>query len=302
MQRLPLPDRCRAKRVCKMWNRILCDDSLWRHVDLTEYHLDLKAMWKLVRYSFLPCLLTLKIWGYAFADDGSEEKPSVSKALLRGLSTRCPNLQLLHLFEHKTSSISFEHLPASITCLEMVNNKWWPRWLKDKQMHLPKLEHLNLDESEHVSDLDLEDIAMFKNLKYLSLYRCCNIGSTGVTTIAENLSELEVLNIGHASVDDLAVYYIALHLKKLKELFLEKCRKLTDIALFSIAEGLLVLDTLDISFCEEITIIGLEFLIDTNLSLLIAKHAWYRYSEEDIQKFKRGFSEDFTLVSFKNRN
>ncbi|CAG5131130.1 unnamed protein product [Candidula unifasciata] len=297
MQYLPMRDRCRARRVCKEWYRILYDKCLGRHADLLEFPIDLKTMWKLVRYHFCQCLLTLKIRGFASADGSSNEKPSVSMALLRELTIRCPNLQLLNFTECKTSTVSVERLPPSITCLEMVNSRWQLRWLHGTQMYLPKLQYLNLDKTLCVDNYDLQDIAGFRNLKYLSLNNCYCIGSLGVRIIAVSLLDLEVLNLTCVSIDDLTVHYIALHLKKLKELCLCSCRSLTDRAVTSIAQGLPVLNKLDISYCPHITMRGLESLFFSKLSVLIIQHL-DKWSEEEIQNLRSGFPENFILEAF----
>ncbi|CAG5117233.1 unnamed protein product [Candidula unifasciata] len=269
MQYLPMKDRCRVRRVNKTWNRIIFDQSLWRHVDLLDYYLPLKTLWKIFRIYLSPCLLTLKMQGIVYAENSTREKSSLSEALLQELSARCPKLRLLHVQKCKISSISFEWLPSSITCLEMVDAFWQPRWMKDKQKHLPKLEHLTLDNSEMVSDCDLEDVAVWKDLKLLSLKGCERVGTAGVITISKHLSELEFLNISSTDIREVAVHYIAQHLKKLKELILARCTSVTDRAVAIIAAGLPVLNKLDISFCEFVTMRGLEPLFVNKQAVLI---------------------------------
>ncbi|CAG5117234.1 unnamed protein product [Candidula unifasciata] len=291
---LSLKDRCRSRRVCKNWNRILSDNSLWRHVDLLEYRLDLRTMWKIVRTHFSPCLSSIKIRGYTRADGRKKRKASLSDPMLKELAARCPNLQLLHLHDCRTNNISFACLPPSITCLQMVSSIWQPRWMKDKQNHLKKLEHLTLDNSVRVDAFDLEDIAFWKNLKRLSLMGCYRVGTSGVKTISDNLTELELLNLSGTHIDDLAVHHIAHHLKKLKQLYLARCISISNGALATIAEGLPLLKKLDISYCRYITMVGLESLFGIKLSVLIIG-GMDRLSEEDIQTLKRGFPEHFIL-------
>ena len=50
-------------RVCRRWRRIVLDKSLWHHVDLLPYQLDLRKMWKLVRAHLSDRLQTLRIRG-----------------------------------------------------------------------------------------------------------------------------------------------------------------------------------------------------------------------------------------------
>ncbi|CAG5117235.1 unnamed protein product [Candidula unifasciata] len=292
---LSMKDRCRSRRVCKNWSRVLSDNSLWRHVDLLEYRLELRTMWKIVRTHFSPCLLTMKIRGHVLAGDHKSWRAPLSDAMLKNLAARCPNLQLLHLHDCGTSNISFASLPPSITCLKIVSSFWQPRWMKDKQKHLAKLEHLTL-KSVQVDAYDLEDIAFWKSLKCLSLMGCYRLGTSGVKTIADHLTELELLNLSGTHIDDLAVHHIAACLTKLKELSLAKCPSVSNGALATIAEGLPVLNKLDISYCPRITMIGLESLFISKLSVLIVERL-KRLSETEIQTLKSGFPEDFILIA-----
>ena len=49
--------------TCKRWNRIANDRSLWKHVDLMAYELDLKKMWKMIRNHFSEVLLSIHLKG-----------------------------------------------------------------------------------------------------------------------------------------------------------------------------------------------------------------------------------------------
>ena len=51
-------------RVCTRFRRITCDNSLWRHVDLLPYRLNVGKTWKVMRSHLSDCLLTFKIRGF----------------------------------------------------------------------------------------------------------------------------------------------------------------------------------------------------------------------------------------------
>ncbi|CAG5117236.1 unnamed protein product [Candidula unifasciata] len=292
---LPIDNRCRVRRVCKTWNRIVSDNSLWRHVDLLEYRLDLRTMWKFVRTHFSPCLLTMKIQGYAQAGNHKRWRALLSDSMLKELAACCPNLWLLHLHDCRTNNLSFESLPPSITCLKIVSTIWRPRWIKDKQKHLAKLEHLTLDKSVRVDAYDLEDIAFWKNLKRLSLMGCSRIGKTHVETFAYNFTELELLNLSGTNINHSALHDIAHYLKKLKELYLAGIQSVNDEIVACIAEGLPVLNKLDLSYCEFVSLEGLESLCDSRLAVLIFKH-FPALSEKDVQGFRTSFPANFILI------
>jgi len=50
--------------VCKRWNTIAKDNSLWRYIDLTDTRLDLKKAWKCYRARLSECLISFKLKGY----------------------------------------------------------------------------------------------------------------------------------------------------------------------------------------------------------------------------------------------
>lgn len=216
--------------------------------------------------------------------------------MLKECAARCPNLQLLHINDCKTSNISFDSLPSSITHLEIVHTVWQPRWMKDKQMHLPNLEHLCLDMSVRVDDFDMEDIGAWKKLKYLSLSKCYRVGTAGISTVARNCSELQSLNLCGTNIKDQAVHDIAEYLPNLKELCIAKCITITDDSCFSIARELQGLKKLDISYCECVTMAGLKALFISKLTALTVVRLG-RLSEEEIHTLKSGFSENVILVA-----
>ena len=51
-------------RICRRWRRIASDRSLWKHVNLTAYELNLKKMWKIIRNHFSEVLLSLHLKGH----------------------------------------------------------------------------------------------------------------------------------------------------------------------------------------------------------------------------------------------
>ena len=51
-------------RVCRAWRRVVRDNSLWRHVNLIPYRLNLHKMWRVIRSHFSAVLLSLHFQGY----------------------------------------------------------------------------------------------------------------------------------------------------------------------------------------------------------------------------------------------
>ena len=69
--------------------------------------------------------------------------------------------------------------------------------------------------------------------------------------MAKNCPSLEVLDLSHSkNVDDGAIKVIAENLKRLQELYIAGCHKLTDLSLEAIVEFCKFIKVLDISYCS----------------------------------------------------
>ncbi|BFZ17166.1 hypothetical protein BsWGS_20205 [Bradybaena similaris] len=233
---------------------------------------------------------TLKIRGYYHIVGSNKGKRSLSDAVLKRIAARCPNLQVLHLEDYDTKKISFDSLPKSIVCLEMVECTLKSRLMTHKLKHLPKLEHLKLDICDWFSDSVMIDISAWRNLKHLFIggsgFQPTN---SGVITIANNLCELEYLYICFTIIDDYAVYHITQNLKKLKELCLVHCRMVTDNSVVKIATGLPLLNKLDMSHSCLVTMKGLKTLFGRNIRELIVV-GLTDLSQKEKQALRRRFA------------
>lgn len=94
-------------RVCRQWRRIVRDNTLWRHVDLLNYRLDLKKMWKLIRSHLSECLLSIKIKG--FLDTGEFIFSSQWFLICSPLHKLWPNLHTCSLMWLKTRLSAWCH-------------------------------------------------------------------------------------------------------------------------------------------------------------------------------------------------
>ena len=119
---------CLSGRVCRRWRRIARDNSLWRHVDLSPYGLDLKKMWKVIKSHFSECLHTLKLRGGL--DRNNRDKNTLSDAMLKDLNERCPNIKHISLYLCKLHNLEMG-LPASLSTIELNHCSWKPRWFEN---------------------------------------------------------------------------------------------------------------------------------------------------------------------------
>ncbi|GFN95148.1 F-box/lrr-repeat protein 12-like [Plakobranchus ocellatus] len=294
---LPVKDRCITGRVCKQWRRVVQDNSLWRHVDLLEYRLDLTKMWKVLRAHFSPCLLTMKIRGFAHAVGRKRKKVSISDAMLRELGNRCPNLWLLHLYDCNTDNLSVDSLPTSLHTLAVTHSTWQPRWLKDKQQYLMNLKSLDLSCSVRVDNFDLRDIAQLTNLSRLSINSCYRVKGSDIEIIVKNLPSLVSLDVSKTGIDQEGLHHISRHAQRLNELRVASCSSMCDSSLITLTLGLRELQELDISGCADLTLEGLKSLWSLKkLEKLILKEK-PRLPVDDLNCLKKGFSQNIDVVT-----
>ncbi|XP_076047587.1 uncharacterized protein LOC143029082 isoform X2 [Oratosquilla oratoria] len=122
-------------------------------------------------------------------------------------------------------------------------------------VNLIGLQELNLCGCVRVTDLTLIHALHLRELKYLNLSHCPQIGEAGLIMMAKQCPSLEVLllvEVGNTT--DGAILAIAHHLKRIKTLDLQRCVLLTNDALDSLGSGCPGLHYLDVSGCTNMTL------------------------------------------------
>ncbi|XP_006825615.1 F-box/LRR-repeat protein 12-like [Saccoglossus kowalevskii] len=227
-------DKCRVARVCKSWNRLINDKSLWQHVDLQNCRVNLRNVWKVVRNHLSTSLKSLKLRGFLNSVKNTE---CLSNAVLMDLKERCPNLKYLEVVEANFGALEVTSLPKSLATLVLRSCQLPMRWFKGMKEHnaLPELEYLDLTRCTRIAQFDLRDIAIRKHIKVLKLSNCYRINDTGVQHITEEFPDLEVLELNACDITDLSLHHISRHLKKLKMLNLSQCVSLSDSGVVSLS-------------------------------------------------------------------
>lgn len=107
----------RSGRVCKRWRRLVKDQRLWRHVDLTAWKgVTSRMLWALLR-QYLGCgLRSLRLRGLLLSARGGV---FLSEPWLKALSTKCPRLSRLYLLHADLRGLpSCQLLPPTLRVLE----------------------------------------------------------------------------------------------------------------------------------------------------------------------------------------
>ncbi|XP_064606850.1 F-box/LRR-repeat protein 12-like [Liolophura sinensis] len=265
---LPVKELCMAGRVCRRWRRVVRDNSLWRHVDLSSYSLNLQQMWKVIRTHFSPVLLSFQIKGYCPNSKTSgptrRKKQVLSSAMLRELKDRCPSIQTLCLYHCFTKNIDAVDLPSSLSTLVIKKSIWEPKWLELvlKKNTLPNLTHLDVSDCVRFDHIDLQQISTSGlNLQVLKMNGCYRIKEKGFTCLSHGMPTLKILELSDVNLTPLACHHIGRNLNQLKHINLQKNGGLTDDCLAAVISATTELEFLDISHCDRITNKGLQFLI-----------------------------------------
>ncbi|KAK6180564.1 hypothetical protein SNE40_012696 [Patella caerulea] len=284
---LPVKDLCLVGRVNRRCRRIVRDNTLWRHVDLTPYRLDMSKMWKVIRAHFSEVLISMKIRGFSKSAGPKNKKYSMSDAMLKDLCERCPNIKTLHLYQCNTDNLDCQKLPATLTALAIRSSVWQPRWFKlhNKPALLPLLKSLDVSGSARVDNFDIEDLNQWSNLEELKMNECYRVGQNGLTSISMNLTKLKNLELAGTMITELSMHHISRHLKLLEKLNLSRAVGLSDSCLDEISSGLTQLRYLNISGCSEVTCGGIKSLLSLKkLETLVLKNIMLSDTElKDIQ-------------------
>ncbi|ESP02459.1 hypothetical protein LOTGIDRAFT_84554, partial [Lottia gigantea] len=220
MSYLPVKDLSYICSVNRRWRRIVRDDSLWRHIDLSPYHLDLTRMWKVIRAHFSETLLTIKLKGFVKWGGPKYKKHTISNAMLDDLAKRCPNIKSILLYECNTDNLECTKLPITLKTLIIQDSIWRPGWFRtgnEVKPH-PNLKHLDLSGCSRIDNQDINDFIVWEDLEVLVLNRCYRVSEEGIVTIATHFPKLKQLELSGTMLGELAIHQISRNKSQLEHL------------------------------------------------------------------------------------
>nr|XP_043620459.1 F-box/LRR-repeat protein 3 [Erigeron canadensis] len=120
------------------------------------------------------------------------------------------------------------------------------------------LERLCLARCKGLSDIGIGCIAVgCLNLKVLNLKWCLGVSDLGVALIGVKCKQIKSLDLSHLLITEKCLPSL-LKLQYLEELVLEGCCGINDESLVSLKQGWRSLKTLNMSYCEYVTHVGLS--------------------------------------------
>ncbi|KAM6037541.1 F-box/LRR-repeat protein 12 [Theristicus caerulescens] len=280
---LPLRDRLRAARVCRRWQRLALDRTVWRDVDLSPHRITSRTLWHLVRRRLRDSLRTLRVRG-TLCSGGKQRL--LSPALLAALGKRCPQLHRLCLAETDLRPVPYESIPPSLTALELSRCEIPAAWFCGSAAKaLPQLQHLIVRNVPAFSDHHLLNISSQSRLKTLSLSGTYRVTDTGIQRAAPHLEELERLVLRHCGIGDSAVDFVGRHMKHLRFLEIGDACSLTNAGLACLAT-LQRLESLCLDLCDEISPGAVIALCQALPQLRNLKLGGARFGDEVIDKIQ----------------
>ncbi|KAH8118777.1 RNI-like protein [Phellopilus nigrolimitatus] len=137
----------------------------------------------------------------------------------------------------------------------------------------PKIRNLYLAKCSQLTDVAVENICKLgKHLHYLHLGHASAITDRSVRTLARSCTRLRYIDLACCPLlTDMSVFELS-GLPKLRRIGLVRVTNLTDQAIFSLADRHSTLERIHLSYCENITVLAVHFLLQrlaklTHLSL-----------------------------------
>ena len=170
--------------------------------------------------------------------------------MLDDLRERCPNIKEFHLCLVNIDELHASKLPKTITKLVVRECTWPLGWLKNAE--LPNLRILDVSDTRIIDSNKTEDFIKFSSLEEINLAYCYRINDKAVKMLAENLTNLKCLNLKDTSVTDLGIHHLCRGVPELLRLNIDYT-KIEDGAMDTIATGLKKLEDLSIANCPRLS-------------------------------------------------
>ncbi|KAJ3909914.1 hypothetical protein F5879DRAFT_1006869 [Lentinula edodes] len=154
------------------------------------------------------------------------------------------------------------HTADNLRVLDLSSCKITDEGIEGIIAHATKIQNLNISRCSNLTDRSLEAISTLgDNLDVLILAHVMNITDRGVVYFARACRNLRVVDVAFCrNLTDMSVFELS-GLSSLRRLSLIRVHKLTDIAIFSLAEHAWALERLYISYCDHVSLDAIHLLV-----------------------------------------
>lgn len=206
------------------------DETLWYHIDLSDYSVNIRKLWKLFRHRCFPNAKSIRICGNLKNPHLlSKTQQSVSKALMEKLNAATGgNLRVLELRYSDLSSIEVNDLPDELRELKLTRCEIALKWFENNK-RLNGLVKLDLSESSRICASHIKDLAKntHSTLETLCLRNCYRIDDKAIELLAdEKFARLVHLDLEGTKITQYGLQIICTRLNtaSLAHLNLKNCK------------------------------------------------------------------------------
>ncbi|XP_058798240.1 uncharacterized protein LOC131668243 isoform X2 [Phymastichus coffea] len=210
---------------CTRFNRLCCDRTLWKSLDLSDTHLSASDLDKYETF-MQPATKLLFIRG----NIGASELSELHLNFLNIVASKCPKLEDLIIEDYYINrhQIQIQHFPRTLKKLSLEgchiqnfsNDK---SYLNNIHLHIPSLTCLVLSNCLWVTNHSLMAISKIPNLKEVRMNSCHGLGEDiAYASIATKvgLKKLQILDVRDTFIGDSVVSSFS-HISTLTEMYLE---------------------------------------------------------------------------------
>ncbi|KAG5653028.1 hypothetical protein H0H81_002650 [Sphagnurus paluster] len=162
----------------------------------------------------------------------------------------------------KLPPLFLRHSAENLRILDLTSCKITDEAVEGIVTHAPKIQTLILSGCAKLTDRALESICKLgEHLDVLMLAHVSKITDRAVVQVARSCWNLRCVDVAFCrNLTDMSVFEFAA-LKSLRRLSLVRVQKLTDIAIFSLAEHANCLERLHLSYCDRLSLEALYLLL-----------------------------------------
>ncbi|THV08382.1 RNI-like protein [Dendrothele bispora CBS 962.96] len=154
------------------------------------------------------------------------------------------------------------HTAENLRILDLASCKITDEAVQGIVAHATRIQNLNLSGCSSLTDKSLESIcALSHHLDVLLLAHVTNITDRGVVQLSRSCTNLRCVELAFCrNLTDMSVFELS-GLQGLRRLSLVRVQKLTDIAVFSLAEHATALERLYVSYCDHFSLDAIHLLL-----------------------------------------